>query len=89
MAGCFRPNMAASRTLELTPDLLLRAYAAGLFPMAESATDPRIFWVDPTERGIFPLALGAHVIGRRQEHLTGWFDPREVLKIEFDRFGWF
>jgi leucyl/phenylalanyl-tRNA---protein transferase len=39
----------------LTPNLLLRAYAAGIFPMAESAEDPEIFWVDPEQRGILPL----------------------------------
>jgi leucyl/phenylalanyl-tRNA--protein transferase len=39
----------------LTPDLLLRAYAAGLFPMAESAEDKELFWVDPDPRGILPL----------------------------------
>jgi leucyl/phenylalanyl-tRNA--protein transferase len=39
----------------LTPDLLLRAYAAGIFPMADSAEDPDIFWVDPEWRGIIPL----------------------------------
>ena len=39
----------------LTPDLLLRAYAAGIFPMADSAEDPEIFWVDPEWRGIIPL----------------------------------
>ncbi len=40
---------------ELTPDILLRTYAAGIFPMAESADDPTLFWVDPEERGILPL----------------------------------
>jgi len=39
----------------LTPELLLRAYAAGVFPMAESAEDAEIFWVDPERRGILPL----------------------------------
>ena len=39
----------------ITPEILLKAYAAGLFPMAESADDPHLFWVDPEERGIFPL----------------------------------
>ena len=39
----------------LTPDLLLRAYAAGIFPMAESAEDPELFWVDPERRGMLPL----------------------------------
>ncbi len=33
----------------------MRAYAMGVFPMAESRDDPEIFWVDPKERGIFPL----------------------------------
>ena len=41
--------------MKLSPDLLLRAYAAGIFPMAESADDPEIFWVDPEWRGIIPL----------------------------------
>jgi leucyl/phenylalanyl-tRNA---protein transferase len=41
--------------MKLTPDLLLRAYAAGIFPMAESADDPEVFWVDPERRGILPL----------------------------------
>lgn len=36
-------------------DLLLRAYAAGVFPMAENAGDPEIFWVRPETRGILPL----------------------------------
>ena len=39
----------------LTPDILLRAYAIGLFPMAEKASDEHLFWVDPVQRGIFPL----------------------------------
>ena len=41
--------------LRLTPDILLAAYAAGIFPMAESADDPKLFWVDPQRRGILPL----------------------------------
>ncbi len=42
---------------ELTPELLMRAYAMGVFPMAEHRNDPEIFWVDPIHRGIFPLDL--------------------------------
>jgi len=45
---------------ELTPELLLHAYASGVFPMAESRDDDRLFWVDPDERGIIPLD-GLHV----------------------------
>lgn len=44
----------------ITPELLLRAYSIGLFPMAESAEDPEIFWVQPEIRGIIPLD-GFHV----------------------------
>jgi leucyl/phenylalanyl-tRNA---protein transferase len=39
----------------ITPRILLRAYAAGLFPMAESAEAEYLHWCDPRERGIFPL----------------------------------
>jgi leucyl/phenylalanyl-tRNA---protein transferase len=39
----------------LTPAILLQAYAAGIFPMSESADDPELFWVDPTRSGIIPL----------------------------------
>ena len=39
----------------ITPRILLRAYAAGLFPMAEDAQDDHLHWFDPRQRGIFPL----------------------------------
>jgi leucyl/phenylalanyl-tRNA---protein transferase len=39
----------------IPPDLLLRAYATGVFPMAESADDPEVFWVRPETRGVIPL----------------------------------
>jgi leucyl/phenylalanyl-tRNA--protein transferase len=39
----------------ITPEILLRAYSAGLFPMAESGSDPDIYWVQPEVRGIIPL----------------------------------
>lgn len=41
--------------LEITPTLLLRAYAAGVFPMSDNRASDEIYWVDPKERGIFPL----------------------------------
>ena len=44
-----------SEPFEITPDILLRAYSIGLFPMAESADASALFWVDPKERGVFPL----------------------------------
>ncbi|MEN9709280.1 MAG: hypothetical protein RIQ68_1688 [Pseudomonadota bacterium] len=43
------------RPAEITPQILLRAYAVGMFPMSEGADDPSLFWVDPEMRGIFPL----------------------------------
>lgn len=43
------------KPFELTPELLLRAYGAGVFPMANSADTDEIFWVDPRVRGILPL----------------------------------
>ena len=39
----------------ITPQILLRAYAAGVFPMAESAEDNALYWVEPEFRGILPL----------------------------------
>jgi leucyl/phenylalanyl-tRNA---protein transferase len=52
----------------LTPDILLAAYAAGVFPMAESADDPELFWVDPHRRGILPL--DAFHVARRLRRLV-------------------
>lgn len=39
----------------ITPEMLLRAYAMGIFPMAEGRDTPRIHWVDPRRRGVFEL----------------------------------
>ncbi|MEQ8255017.1 MAG: leucyl/phenylalanyl-tRNA--protein transferase [Roseovarius confluentis] len=50
----------SDRQPPLDPDLLLQAYAAGIFPMAESRHDPDLFWVDPRMRGVLPLS-GFHV----------------------------
>jgi leucyl/phenylalanyl-tRNA--protein transferase len=54
-----RDNVSA----EITPEVLLRAYACGIFPMAESADDPTLFWVEPEQRGIIPLE-GFHISSR-------------------------
>ncbi|GGA10091.1 leucyl/phenylalanyl-tRNA--protein transferase [Amylibacter cionae] len=45
---------------DVTPELLVRAYASGVFPMADTAASTEIYWVDPTERGIVPLD-GFHI----------------------------
>ncbi len=66
----------------LTPELLMAAYSAGVFPMAETRDDPDVFWVDPQDRGILPLdgfhmsrSLARHM--RRREH-------RATLDVGFD-----
>ncbi|HET7884086.1 MAG TPA: leucyl/phenylalanyl-tRNA--protein transferase [Acetobacteraceae bacterium] len=43
------------RTVEITADLMLRAYRHGLFPMAETRRGERLYWLDPERRGILPL----------------------------------
>jgi leucyl/phenylalanyl-tRNA--protein transferase len=64
--------------IEITPDILLKAYAAGIFPMAEDADDPSLFWVEPQERGVIPLD-GFHLSKRlaktlRSEAFEVWVD---------------
>lgn len=48
-------NACDTVSSEITPEVLLRAYACGIFPMAESADDPSLFWLEPERRGIIPL----------------------------------
>ncbi len=48
---------------EITPDVLLKAYACGIFPMAENADDPALYWIEPDQRGIIPLN-GFHIAAR-------------------------
>src|SRR5260370_40807587 len=43
------------RRIEITPDLMMRAYRAGLFPMAEGRTADKLYWLDPELRGVLPL----------------------------------
>ncbi|WP_193368359.1 leucyl/phenylalanyl-tRNA--protein transferase [Pelagibius marinus] len=62
--------------MQLTPDLLLRAYAIGIFPMAESRVDPELHWIDPDMRGILPLD-GLHVPRKlRAKIRRGLFEVR-------------
>jgi leucyl/phenylalanyl-tRNA--protein transferase len=56
--------MSNRTTYLLTPDLLLQAYAAGIFPMAESASSYELRWFDPPIRAIIPLDEKFHVPGR-------------------------
>jgi leucyl/phenylalanyl-tRNA--protein transferase len=41
--------------MQITPDIVLKAYATGIFPMSEGRDEPEMFWVDPGKRGILPL----------------------------------
>jgi leucyl/phenylalanyl-tRNA--protein transferase len=63
---------------EITPEVLLKAYACGIFPMAESADDPALYWIEPDMRGIIPLE-GFHLAARlartvRTTPFTVWAD---------------
>lgn len=69
---------AESPELVLTPALVLRAYAAGVFPMAESAASDEVFWVDPRRRGIIPLD-GFHLSRSLRRRLR-----REDYEIRLD-----
>src|SRR5271169_3333967 len=44
-----------SAFIDITPEVLLKAYSCGIFPMAESAEDPALYWIEPERRGIIPL----------------------------------
>jgi leucyl/phenylalanyl-tRNA--protein transferase len=60
----------------LTPEILLRAYSVGLFPMAERRDDPTLYWIDPEKRGILPLDH-FHVPARlRRTVRSGRFEVR-------------
>jgi leucyl/phenylalanyl-tRNA--protein transferase len=62
------------RPLEITPELMLRAYGAGLFPMAEGRGSAKLHWLDPALRGILPLDHGFHLPRRlRRTLLSGRF----------------
>jgi leucyl/phenylalanyl-tRNA---protein transferase len=77
--------MASRETalVEITPEVLLKAYACGIFPMAESAEDPALYWIEPERRGIMMLDA-FHVPARlartvRQDRFT------VVCNRDFDR----
>lgn len=63
----------------IPPDLLLKAYATGVFPMAESADDPEVFWVRPEKRGVIPLDA-FHVPKSLRKTIR-----RGLFSIDYDR----
>ncbi len=44
----------------ITPQILLKAYASGIFPMAENSSDSALYWIEPELRGVIPLD-GFHI----------------------------
>ena len=73
-------NRSSDHTIDITPEILLKAYAAGIFPMAEDAQDPTLFWVEPRERGIIPLE-GFH-IGKRLARTIR--SDRFEIRVDYD-----
>lgn len=67
-----------SGIVEITPEIVLRAYAAGIFPMAESADDPGLYWVEPRERGVIPL--DDFRVGKRLARTV----RSDVFRVRFD-----
>ena len=63
-------NSRDSAASEITPEVLLRAYACGIFAMAESADDPSLFWVEPELRGVLKkggfLTRDSRVVERKK-----------------------
>lgn len=54
------PKKLLAEVQPLNPDLLLSAYAQGIFPMADARDAEEIYWVEPKRRGILPLG-GLHI----------------------------
>jgi len=68
--------------IEITPQVLLKAYTCGIFPMAESAEDPALYWIEPQHRGILPLN-GVHIPRRLARSLrTSPFSVKVDTDIE-------
>lgn len=68
--------------LEITPQVLLKAYTCGIFPMAESADDPQLYWIEPQARGVLPLD-GVEIPKRLQRTIRQ--QPYEVrVDTDFD-----
>lgn len=69
--------------IEITPELIVRAYRAGIFPMAEDAADEDVFWVSPEWRGIMPLD-GFHASRslRKSIRKSGW-----TIRVDTDWHG--
>lgn len=69
---------AASEQMRIDPELLLQAYASGIFPMSDDANDPEIYWVRPELRGVLPLD-GLHIPRSLDKTIR-----RNIFEIRFD-----
>ena len=70
----------ARSAIEITPQVLLKAYACGIFPMAENADDPALYWIEPQHRGILPLT-GLHIPNRLRRTVR---QDRFEIRIDSD-----
>src|SRR6201982_550875 len=68
--------------VEITPEVLLKAYACGIFPMAESADDPALYWIEPERRGVLPL--DAFHVPTRLKRTLRQDRYRVVCDVDFD-----
>ncbi len=68
---------------EITPQVLLKAYSCGIFPMAESADDPALYWIEPQQRGVLPL--DALHIPRRLLRTVRTTPLRVTVDTSYDR----
>ena len=69
--------------VEITPELIIRAYRSGIFPMAEDAADDDLFWVSPEMRGIIPLdGFHASKSLRKAMRKSGW-----TIRVDHDWEG--
>ena len=69
---------ARDQFVEITPQVLLKAYSCGIFPMAESADDPALYWIEPQQRGVLPLE-GIHLSSRLAQTIRN-----TPLKVRID-----
>jgi leucyl/phenylalanyl-tRNA--protein transferase len=76
----FPHNGAMShRVIRITPELVLRAYRHGLFPMAETRAGDRLYWLDPERRGVLPLD-GFHLSRRLRRTVAS-----DAFEVDADR----
>ena len=65
--------------VDITPQVLLKAYACGIFPMAESAEDSALYWIEPERRGVLPtqpVPTARYFVRQASRHTR----PQSVLK---------